>query len=138
MGRFGGPAGRNRFACNVAGRHAAVVKTVKTSHLHLCDHRSVTLAADVFAKHKPQEGRQRRRTLNLFPDDRPVPHDAVETLQVKVSALELRRVRAFGNGWLACELWRQLDLDGFWQQRLHPGRETVAWEKVLTETLFFS
>jgi len=77
------------------------------------------------------EGQQRRRTLNLFPDDRPVPHDAVETLQVNVSALELRRVRAFGNCWLACELWRQLDLDGFWQQRLHQGRETVAWEKVL-------
>lgn len=72
------------------------------------------------------EDQQRRRTLNLFPDDRPVPHDAVETLQVNVSELELRRVRAFGNCWLACELWRQLDLDGFWQQRLHQGRETVA------------
>ena len=77
------------------------------------------------------EDQQRRRTLNLFPDDRPVPPDAVEALQVTVSALELRRVRAFGNCWLACELWRQLDLDGFWQQRLHQGRETVAWEKVL-------
>jgi hypothetical protein len=77
------------------------------------------------------EDQQRRRTLNLFPDDRPVPPDAVETLQVKVSELELRRVRAFGNCWLACELWRQLDLDGFWQQRLPKGRETVAWEQVL-------
>jgi transposase len=77
------------------------------------------------------EDQQRRRDLNLFPDDRSVPPDAVETLQVKVSELELRRVRAFGNCWLACELWRQLDLDGFWQQRLHQGRETVAWEKVL-------
>jgi transposase len=77
------------------------------------------------------EDQQRRRNLNLFPDDRPVPPDAVETLQVKVSELELRRVRAFGNCWLACELWRQLDLDGFWQQRLPQGRETVAWEKVL-------
>ena len=77
------------------------------------------------------EDQQRRRDLNLFPDDRPVPPDGVETLQVNVSALELRRVRAFGNCWLACELWRQLDLDGFWQQRLPQGRETVAWEKVL-------
>ena len=31
------------------------------------------------------EDQQRRRTLNLFPDDRPVPPDAVETRQVKVS-----------------------------------------------------
>jgi hypothetical protein len=37
----------------------------------------------------------------------------------------------FGNCWLACELWHQLGLDEFWQQRLPEGRETVNWEKVL-------
>jgi transposase len=50
---------------------------------------------------------------------------------VKLGALELRRPRAFGNCWLACDLWRQLELDQFWQQRLPDGRETVSWEKVL-------
>ena len=45
--------------------------------------------------------------------------------------MELRRPRAFGNYWLGCELWRQLGLDAFWEERLGPGREEVAWAKVL-------
>ncbi len=77
------------------------------------------------------EDRQSALTLSLFPEDREIPQDAVDGLQVKLSGLELRRTRAFGNCWLACELWRQLDLDGFWQQRLPDGREAVSWEKVL-------
>ncbi len=77
------------------------------------------------------EGRQSSLTLSLFPEDREIPQDAVDGLRVKMSGLELRRARAFGNCWLACELWRQLGLDGFWQQRLPDGREAVSWEKVL-------
>ena len=77
------------------------------------------------------EDRQSSRTLSLFPEDREIPQDAVDGLQVKLSGLELRRARVFGNCWLACELWRQLSLDGFWQQRLPDGREAVSWEKVL-------
>jgi transposase len=77
------------------------------------------------------EDRQSSLTLSLFPEDREIPPDAVDGLQVKLSGLELRRARAFGNCWLACELWRQLGLDGFWQQRLPEGREAVSWEKVL-------
>jgi len=67
------------------------------------------------------EDRQSSLTLSLFPEDREIPPDAVDGLQVKLSGLELRRARAFGNCWLACELWRQLGLDGFWQQRLPDG-----------------
>jgi transposase len=77
------------------------------------------------------EDQQSSRTLSLFPEDREIPQDAADGLQVKLSGLELRRARAFGNCWLACELWRQLSLDGFWQQRLPDGREAVSWEKVL-------
>ena len=77
------------------------------------------------------EGGQSSLTLSLFPEDREIPQDAVDGLRVKMSGLELRRARAFGNCWLACELWRQLGLDGFWQQRLPDGREAVSWEKVL-------
>src|ERR1035441_6042784 len=77
------------------------------------------------------EDRQSSRNLSLFADDRPVPKDAIDTLQVKLSGLQLRRPRVFGNCWLACETWRQLELDGFWQRRLAGGRETVSWEKVL-------
>jgi transposase len=77
------------------------------------------------------EDGQSSLTLSLFPEDREIPQDAADGLQVKLSGLELRRARAFGNCWLACELWRQLGLDGFWQQRLPDGREAVSWEKVL-------
>ena len=81
---------------------------------------------DVFDEHE-----QRHRTLSLFPEDREIPRDALDGLRVKLSGLELRRPRAFGNCWLACELWRTLGLEGFWQQRLPEGREAVSWEKVL-------
>jgi len=77
------------------------------------------------------EAEQRFTTMSLFPDDRELPVDAVGSAQVRLSGLELRRPRVFGNCWLACELWQQLGLDEFWRQRLPQGRETVGWEKVL-------
>src|SRR6201987_2395996 len=77
------------------------------------------------------EAEQRFTTMSLFPDDRELPADAVDSAQVRLSGLELRRPRVFGNCWLACELWQQLGLDEFWQQRLPVGRESVSWEKVL-------
>jgi hypothetical protein len=33
--------------------------------------------------------------------------------------------------WLACELWRQLELDEFWRRWLPVGREFMNWDKVL-------
>jgi transposase len=77
------------------------------------------------------EAEQRFTTLSLFPDDRELPADAVDSAQVRLSGLELRRPRVFGNCWLACELWQQLGVDEFWLQRLPQGREAVSWEKVL-------
>jgi hypothetical protein len=77
------------------------------------------------------EAEQRFTSLSLFPDDREVPADAVDSVQVRLSGLELKRPRIFGTCWLASELWQQLGLDEFWQQRLPEGRETVSWEKVL-------
>src|SRR5579859_340544 len=77
------------------------------------------------------ENEQRYATVSLFPDDQPIPADAVDSVQVRLSGLELRRPRVFGNCWLACELWRQLGLDEFWRQCLPEAREKVSWEKVL-------
>jgi len=77
------------------------------------------------------EQEQRYTAMSLFPDDREIPADAVDSVQVRLSGLELRRPRIFGSCWLACELWRQLGLDEFFQQRLPEGREAVCWEKVL-------
>jgi hypothetical protein len=77
------------------------------------------------------EAEQRAATLSLFPEDREVPADALDGVQVKLREMELRRPRALGNYWLGCELWRQLGLDAFWQARLGEGREEVPWAKVL-------
>jgi transposase len=77
------------------------------------------------------EQEQRSREMSLFPDDREIPEEAIDSLQVKLSGLQLRRPRQFGNCWMACQVWRELGLEEFWQQRLPEGREAVSWEKVL-------
>jgi len=77
------------------------------------------------------EEKQQFTELSLFPEDRPLPEDALDSIQVKLSGLELRRPRPFGNCWLASELWHQLGLSEFWQAHLPEGRERVSWEKVL-------
>jgi transposase len=77
------------------------------------------------------EEQQQTRNLSLFPDDSEAPADTLDSLQVNLAGLELRRPRPFGNCWLASELWRQLGLTEFWQERLPAGREDVSWEKVL-------
>lgn len=76
------------------------------------------------------EKQQEYATLSLFPDDREIAAD-VNGLQVKLGAMQLERPRAFGGCWLGCELWRQLKLEEFWQEKLPQGREAVPWEKVL-------
>ena len=77
------------------------------------------------------EAEQRAASLSLFPEDRALPADALDGVQVKLQEMELRRPRAFGNYWLGCELWRQLGLSEFWEERLGRGREEVPWAKVL-------
>jgi len=79
------------------------------------------------------ESRHQYATLSLFPEDREIPAEASNSIQVKLSEMELRRPRMFGNCWLGCELWRQLQLQEFWEEKLSTQvkRETVPWEKVL-------
>jgi len=77
------------------------------------------------------EQQHRFTPLSLFPEDRPVPADAIDSVQVKLSEMKLERARPYGNCWLGCELWRQLQLDRFWSEKLPKGRESVAWAQVL-------
>src|SRR6266567_4340605 len=77
------------------------------------------------------EQQQGYTTLSLFPEDRPTPADALDGVQVKLSEMQLRRARPYGNCWLGCELWRQLELDRFWERKLPRGREKVSWARVL-------
>ncbi len=77
------------------------------------------------------QDRQQYTTMSLFPDDRMIPSDVANGIQVRLGELELRNPRVYGNCWLACELWRQLGLDEFWQEHLPEAREAIRWGKVL-------
>jgi hypothetical protein len=77
------------------------------------------------------DDRQQYTTMSLFPEDRVIPDDAVDGIRVRLGELELRNPRVFGNCWLGCQLWRELGVDEFWQERLSEGREAISWEKVL-------
>ena len=121
----------HRYFSIVENRRLPGGKTAQRTVLYLGEINDRQQAAwrktlDVF-----DEAEQRFTTMSLFPDDREIPADAIDSVQVRLSGLELKRPRIFGNCWLACELWQQLGLDEFWQQRLPEGREAVSWEKVL-------
>lgn len=77
------------------------------------------------------ETTQRPEQIALFPEGREIPPDALGGLQVKLSALTLERPRIFGDCWLACRLWDELQLGEFWRERLPDGRAEVSWAKVL-------
>jgi transposase len=77
------------------------------------------------------EDRQQYQTLSLFAEDRPLPGDAVNAVSVKLSEMRLLRPRSFGDCWLGCRLWDELELSRFWQPLLVDPRAAVPWDKVL-------
>jgi Transposase DDE domain len=72
------------------------------------------------------------RTLALFPEDRcaGVAPDA-SVVQLRLSDMRLCRPRQWGACWLAGQLWRALELDRFWADRLPPSRKGTQWDQVL-------
>jgi hypothetical protein len=72
------------------------------------------------------------RTLALFPEDRcEVAPDDGSVVRVRLSALRLRRPRQWGACWLAGRLWRELQLDRFWADRLAPSRKGTRWDQIV-------
>ncbi len=121
----------HRYFSVVENRRLSSGQTVQRTVLYLGEINDQQQAAWRKSLEVFDESRQRYTTLSLFPEDRPLPADAVDGLQVKLSGLELRRPRVFGSCWLGCELWRQLGLEEFWRARWPEGGEAVSWEKVL-------
>jgi transposase len=121
----------HRYFSIVENHRLASDRTVQRTVLYLGEINDQQQAAWRKTLSVFDEEQQEYANLSLFPDDREIPADAVDSLQVKVSGLELRRPRVFGSCWLGCELWRQLGLPEFWDTRLAGSREEVAWEKVL-------
>jgi hypothetical protein len=77
------------------------------------------------------EANQLTEQICLFPEDRDIPPDVLNGLQVKLSELTLERPRVFGDCWLGCRLWDELQLGSFWRERLPDGKAEVRWFKVL-------
>jgi len=77
------------------------------------------------------EATQLTEQICLFPEDRDIPPDVLNGLQVKLSELTLQHPRVFGDCWLACRLWDELYLGQFWRERLPEGKAAVPWFKVL-------
>src|SRR6202162_3219837 len=72
------------------------------------------------------------RTLSLFPEDRCEgvgPDKSI--VQLRLSDMQLCRPRQWGACWLAGQLWRELELDRFWADRLRPTRKGTQRDQVL-------
>jgi transposase len=121
----------HRYFSIVENHRISSDKTVQRTVLYLGEINDQQQAAWRKTLSVFDEEQQNYTNLNLFPDDREIPADAVDSLQVKLSGLELRRPRLFGSCWLGCQLWQQLGLDEFWDTRLSGSHEEVPWEKVL-------
>ena len=76
------------------------------------------------------EGKENRQ-MSLFPEDRKVPEDVENSVQLIMSRLELSRPRQWGACWLASELWKHLGLSDFWKDRLGVSRKGTRWRNVL-------
>ncbi len=121
----------HRYFSIVENRRVAGSRIVQRTVLYLGEINDQQQAAWRHTLQVFDEDEQDYRTMSLFPEDREVPADALDSIQVKLSGLELRRPRSYGACWLGCELWQQLGLDEFWRERLPEAREAVSWEKVL-------
>ena len=79
-----------------------------------------------------EEGAGQPRTLSLFPEDRCeglLPDASI--VRLKLSQVRLRRPRQWGACWLTLTLWRELQLDRFWAERLAASRKGTRWDEVL-------
>jgi len=78
------------------------------------------------------EDSRRSRTMALFPEDRSTATTAeAPVVQLRLADLRLRRPRQWGACWLAGQLWRELQLDDFWADRLPPSRKGTRWDQIL-------
>ena len=78
-----------------------------------------------------EDGQTRPTTVALFPDERLGPIDDQSIVRVRLDGMQLRRPRQWGAGWLAGQLYEQLELDRFWAQRLPPNRKGTPWDLIL-------
>src|ERR1700734_3518746 len=57
--------------------------------------------------------------------------DDASVVRLRLSEMRLHRPRQWGACWLAGLLWRELQLDRFWAERLPASRKRTRWDHVL-------
>jgi hypothetical protein len=72
-----------------------------------------------------------RQQLRLFTDRERNAPAADDVVEVKLSTFAVKQPRRFGDCWVGCKLWEELELARFWQEQLGNDAEEVAWNKVL-------
>jgi hypothetical protein len=106
----------------VVQRHALYLGEINSSQAE-----AWRKAVEVF---DPDAGRC--QTLALFAEDRcEVAADDASVVRLRLSEMRLHRPRQWGACWLAGLLWRDLQLDRFWAERLPASRKRTRWDHVL-------
>src|SRR6266567_4993520 len=68
--------------------------------------------------------------LKLFPSHIEPPANDPQVVRVLVNRVRLERTRQFGTCFLGWELWKRLELDGFFQQAMDEDPAEVPWSRV--------
>jgi len=122
----------HRYWSIIESRRCAAGKIVQRQVLYLGEINDSQRAAWCREIEAFDEDAQRHTQLALFPADQPLPvHAQAHGVQVRLDAMSLHRPRQWGACWLACQLYKQLELDRFWTCRLPVSREGTNWSHIL-------
>src|SRR5437660_10050070 len=92
----------HRYFSIVENHRLASSKTVQRTVLYLGEINDQQQAAWRKTRSACDEEQQEYANLRLFPDDREIPADAVDSRQVKLSGLALRPPAVIGSGRVGC------------------------------------
>jgi transposase len=121
----------HRYWSVVENRRLRAGQTTQRTVLYLGEINDTQQAAWRKSLEAVNETNQLTEQVCLFPEDREIPPEVLNGLQIKLAELTLQRPRVFGDCWLGCRLWDELELGPFWRQRLPAGKARVPWFKVL-------
>jgi len=121
----------HRYWSIVENRRIAGKRVVQRQVLYLGEINDSQQAAWCQAIEVFDASTNQSKQMALFPEDRRAPPLSYDVVQIKLSGLELKRPRLWGACWLAFELWQQLQLDDFWQNKLLPSHKGTRWLSVL-------
>src|SRR2546422_3247990 len=70
------------------------------------------------------------RQLKLFPSEVEPPEDDPNVARVLLNKVRLERSRQFGNCYVGLDLWKRLELDQFYEERIDEKQADVPWSRI--------